>query len=126
MKSNTFARITLRAGEDLSTKQYHLVKVGNDGKVYLCGNNEVAVGVVENKPLQNEACAVNILGTTKAIAGGNITAGSKVISNSAGKVVALPITAGVYNVFGIALDNGTEDAEIEVLIRPETVEVKAG
>jgi len=115
-------KITLVAGEDLSNKMYYLVKLDNNGNAVLCGNNEVAIGILDGKPKTGERSAVNILGTSQVVAGGSIPVGSKVISNAEGKAVVLPTNAGTYNVIGIALQSAGSDGEIiEILIRPETV-----
>jgi hypothetical protein len=115
-------KITLVAGEDLSNKMYYLVKLNSNGNAVLCGNNEVAIGILDGKPKTGERSAVNILGTSQVVAGGSIPVGSKVFSNAEGKVVALPTSAGTYNVIGIALQGAGSDGEIiEILIRPETV-----
>jgi len=115
-------KITLVAGEDLSNKMYCLVKLDSDGNAVLCGNNEVAIGILDGKPKAGERSAVNILGTSQVVAGGSIPIGSRVISNTEGKAIALPTDAGTYNVIGIALQSAGSDGEIiEILIRPETV-----
>lgn len=115
-------KITLVAGADLSNKMYCLVKLDSDGNAVLCGNNEVAIGILDGKPKAGERSAVNILGTSQVVAGGSIPIGSRVISNTEGKAIALPTDAGTYNVIGIALQSAGSDGEIiEILIRPETV-----
>jgi hypothetical protein len=115
-------KITLVAGEDLSNKMYYLVKLNSNGNAVLCGANEVAIGILDGKPKAGERSAINILGTSQVVAGGEIPVGSKVISNAEGKAVRLPTNAGTYNVIGIALQSAGSDGEIiEILIRPETV-----
>jgi hypothetical protein len=119
-------KITLVAGEDLSDKMYYLVKLDSDGNAVLCGSNEVAIGILDGKPKAGERSAVNILGTSQVVAGGEISVGSKVISDANGKAVALPTDAGTYNVIGIALQSADSDGEIiEILIRPETVVISS-
>jgi len=115
-------KITLVAGEDLSNKMYYLVKLNSNGNAVLCGNNEIAIGILDGKPKTGERSAVNILGTSQVVAGGAIPVGSKVISDANGKAITLSSNAGTYNVIGIALQSAGSDGEIiEILIRPETV-----
>jgi hypothetical protein len=118
----TLGKITLIAGDDLSDKMYYFVKLDGDGNAVLSGSNDVVIGVLDGKPKTGERTAVNILGTSQVVAGGEIPVGSKVISDANGKAVALPTDAGTYNVVGIALQSAGSDGEIiEILIRPETV-----
>jgi len=117
-----FGKLTFIAGEDLSDKMYYVVKLDSNGNVVLCGANEVAIGVLDGKPKAGERVAVNILGTSKVVSGGEIAVGSKVVSDANGKVVTMPVEAGTYNVIGIALESSSGDGQlIEVLLRPETV-----
>ena len=117
-----FGKLTFIAGEDLSDKMYYVVKLDSNGNVVLCGANEVAIGVLDGKPKAGERVAVNILGTSKVVSGGEIAVGSKVVSDANGKVVTMPVEAGTYNVIGIALESSSGDGQlIEVLLRSETV-----
>jgi len=117
-----FGKLTFIAGEDLSDKMYYVVKLDSNGNVVLCGANEVAIGVLDGKPKAGERVAVNILGTSKVVSGGEIAVGSKVVSDANGKVVTMPVASGTYNVIGIALESSAGDGQlIEVLLRPETV-----
>lgn len=127
MQQINLGKISLKAGEDLSTKMYYCGKLDASGNVVLGDANCVVIGVIDGKAKMGEAVAVNILGTTKVVAGGAISVGSKVICNANGKVISLPATSGTYNVFGVALQSAEDDGDIiEVLIRPESIVVAGG
>lgn len=73
----------------MATKQYYIVKQHTDGTAILAGVNGVgAVGVLQNKPAIGAAALVRFGGTTKVIAGGTITVGAWVTSDTNGKAIA--------------------------------------
>lgn len=109
-------KITLKAGDDLSTKMYHIVKLDNNGNVVLCGAGERAIGILDGKPKLGESVAVNILGTSKVVVGGAINIGSYVVSNNNGQAIE---RTNESNVIGIALESSSNAGEIiEVLLMP--------
>ena len=70
--------------------QYRFVKLSAARTVALCtaASNEIAVGVLQNKPQAvGAACTVATNGVTLAEAGGAVTAGEPVKVDSAGRVV---------------------------------------
>ena len=75
--------ITLAAAADLSAKQFYAVKVDSNGKAALAGAGEAAIGILQNNP-----ASIMVSGTTKAVAGGSITAGDVVAANADGKIVS--------------------------------------
>lgn len=110
-------KISLKAGADLRTKMYHLVKLDTDGNIVLCGANERAIGVLDGKPNVGENVAVNILGTTKVVAGGAIGIGDYVVSNANGQVVVKGNDD--TNIVGVALESASNAGEIiEILLMP--------
>lgn len=82
--------VTLVASTDLSAKQFYLVALGASG-VALCGDGLQASGVLLNKPAAagREAEVQPLTGGAKCrvVAGGVITAGALVASDSSGRVV---------------------------------------
>lgn len=59
-------KITLEAGADLSAKQFHFVKLDNDGKAVVCsGATDKPVGVLQNNPVATQAAEIVVLGLTK-------------------------------------------------------------
>jgi len=59
--------ITIVAGDDLSTIQYHFITLDADGKAVACGANEVSIGILQNTPESGEAARVRVLGTSKLV-----------------------------------------------------------
>lgn len=80
--------ITMIAGADLSAKQYCAVKLNSSGNIVAAGAGEDAVGILQTKPTSGQAGTVRISGVSKMVAGGSITAGSRVASDANGKAKA--------------------------------------
>lgn len=77
------------AGEDLSSYQYHLVKVDAANSVArqdTAGGN--IFGVVDNKPESGENCTVVTNGVTRVFAGGTIAAGNEISVTASGTATA--------------------------------------
>ncbi len=84
-----FERSFVCGATSMATKQYYIVKQHTDGTAILAGVNGVgAVGVLQNKPAIGAAALVRFGGTTKVIAGGTITVGAWVTSDTNGKAIA--------------------------------------
>lgn len=82
--------ITLPAGSSLTAGQYRFVAVSASGNVNLVaasGGLQVD-GVCYNKPEAGQAATVVIQGIAKVVAGGAITNGAAVVSDSGGAAVA--------------------------------------
>lgn len=73
----------------LITKQYFAVKQDTDGTVILAAAaTDKIIGVLQNKPAVGQAALVRWLGSTKMKAGGVLTVGCWVTSDSSGQAVA--------------------------------------
>lgn len=84
-----FERSFVCGSSSLATKQYYIVKQHTDGTVILAAaGTDKLLGVLQNKPAVGAAALVRFLGTAKVIAGGTISVGAWVTSDSAGKAVA--------------------------------------
>lgn len=84
-----FERSFVTGSSTLIAKQYYAVKQHTDGTLILAAAaTDKIVGVLQNKPAVGAAALVRFLGTTKMVAGGTITVGAWVTSDSAGKAVA--------------------------------------
>lgn len=79
--------ISLAAAAALTAKQFYAVKIDSNGKAALAGAGEAAIGIVQNNPAAGQPASVMISGTSKAVAGGNITAGDPVAADADGKLV---------------------------------------
>jgi hypothetical protein len=107
--------LTFKAGEDLSTKIYYLVKLNTDGTIVLADADAPVIGVLQDKPKAGEPASVAIGETSKVILGGDVSIGDELVSDANGSAVA---RTEEHNVFGIALENGVAGDIIEVLLRP--------
>lgn len=90
---------TLVAGEDLSAKQYHFVKLSADNTVVACaGVTDVPIGVLQNNPASGQECEVVIVGITKVIADEALTFGNAVGTSADGQaqVVTVGTETTVY------------------------------
>ena len=107
---------TCTAQADLSLKQFRAVKVTGNKQVGLCVAGDDAIGILQNKPGINQASAVAIGGSSKAIAGAAVAAGALVASDVNGAIVAALAT---NYIIGVALSAAGGAGEIiSVLLRP--------
>lgn len=109
--------ITLKAGADLSAKQYFFVKIDTDGDVVLAGNGENAIGVLQNAPAEGEAANIAVAGVSKVIIGDttSLDSGSVISSDANGKA-----TLGVSTDFALAIlieDTTANDDVVSCLIQ---------
>lgn len=106
-------KITVQANADLSSYQFRAVKAVNSSgtaQAALCGTGQQALGILQDKPAaQGRAAQVCVLGVTKAVAGGTVTAGSMVASDSTGRVVNA-VSGDIA--IGIALEGTSTAGEI--------------
>ena len=109
--------ITRDANADLSANQYYFVKLIDDDTCDLAGANERAIGVLQDKPAEGEACAIRVTGTTICIAAEAIAVGKKVTPTAAGKGEVVDAAGEWYG--GIALTAAAADGdEFELLLHP--------
>lgn len=98
--------------------QYRFVKVtgANTAGLATTASGEVVVGVLQNKPQEeNAAATVAISGVSLVEAGGNVSAGAAVKTNNVGKAVTG--TVGTDTILGVALKGGASGQVIPVLLR---------
>lgn len=81
--------LTLQAGEDLSTFQFHGVVLRTDGQLDAYDTiTEVPFGVLQNKPdAAGKAALVVYIGVTKLALGGTVASGAQYSFNSSGKAI---------------------------------------
>lgn len=111
--------ITVPAGSDLSTKQYYPMVVNSSKQLALAtGEGGDAVGILQDAPAAaGRAGCLGIAGVSKAIAGGTITAGSRVTIDVNSKLVA--VTSGDDWSFGVAMSAAAINTIFSVLIQPQ-------
>lgn len=119
-----------KAGEDLTDKQYHFVKLSDVGEVDVCTDFTTPIGVLQNNPPYDDnaglegdyviagSATVTIFGITKVIAADDsISLGDYVASDADGKAIEGNTNARAV---GIALEASTADQIISVLINTVT------
>ena len=104
--SNNVFSVTLPAGADLSSSQFLAVVPNGDGEAILPGAGDKALGFLQNKPVENAAAQVQVLGLTKAVSGAAVTAGAEVEVTAAGKVINLAtgISVGFAKIGSVGAD----------------------
>ena len=79
----------LKAGASLIGDQFRCVKVAADGDVERCGAGEASIGILQNKPILDEATEIEFDGISKAVSGAVMaSAGIEVMSDASGRVIA--------------------------------------
>lgn len=112
-KEKALVRLANKAETDLTDKEGYVAEY--DSGLKLSGGTN-ALGIITEGGVA--ASDVAILGTfdgvVRAKASGTVAVGDKVVVDSAGKVKALPATAGTYTVVGVALQAGAADELVEI------------
>lgn len=116
--------LSMKAGADLSTKQYYCVKQSAADTAVLCAAaTDRTLGIQQNKPQSGEPLTVRRLGISKAVVDGSGTAiavGDHLAVNSSGKLVKN--TTADRLIVAEAMEAATTDgAIISVLMKPDAV-----
>ena len=89
-----FLRVTARtmvAKQDMRTKQYRILRASaaNECQVasFAGGGADEVIGVLQNKPNNNEHAAVGFAGVSKVIAGAAVTANRLVTTDGSGQAI---------------------------------------
>ena len=77
--------ITVTAAEDLSAKQYYIVKLNSSGNAALSGLNEKSAGILQNKPASGEPAIIRIAGMSLLKIAEAVTFGKFLTPTAAGK-----------------------------------------
>jgi hypothetical protein len=81
--------LNFTAGADLSAKQYFFVKLSAANTVTVCAAaTDIPIGVLQNAPESGQTAVVRPFGITKLYAGGAISAGNLIGTDSAGEADA--------------------------------------
>lgn len=114
----------LLAGADLSSSQFLFVKMHTTAnQVVKCATDaEIYLGVLQNEPASGSEARVMTTGVTKVVAGGAISVGDKIGTDTAGKAKTIETTTGadVGDYFGaVALESASAANEvIAILLGP--------
>ncbi len=115
----------LKAGQDMSGKQYRAVKVDTDD-FEITGitdaDNEYPLGILQNDPTEGQTAIVAYMGVCRAEAGGGITMGDALALNNSGDVisdaeVADGTTVNLHHI-GIALEDAVNLQILWILLKP--------
>lgn len=101
------------AGEDLTGKLHYIAHIDTDGDIVLAGDGEQPCGVITEEATAGNGASVQFLGIGKVIAGGSVTAGQNVASDTNGKGVA---ATSNEDVLGIALESASANEIFPVLL----------
>lgn len=102
---------------DLSAAEYVIVKVdvSNDQSVVIAASNtDPIIGVLQNKPKAGKAAVVRWGGSSKVIAGGTITRGDIVTSDSSGHAITTTTNKDVM--LGRALSSAVSGDIVEIAL----------
>ena len=93
----------IASGADHRSNQYRIVQIaGTLATTALNGR-----GILQNKPNTNEDATIAIIGRSKAVAGGTITAGAALAVASGGYVTAAASGGAVCGFAEVAASSGT-------------------
>lgn len=103
-------KITLQAASDLSSYQYHFIKMDSAGKATpVTATTDAPIGVLQNNPSNtNEGCEVVVVGVTKLSADAAVNIGAYIGVSADGQ--ATMKTAGTDTtgyLAGVALDTAS-------------------
>ena len=105
--------VNLVAGSDLSTSQYKAIILSADGAVDIAAANASIIGFLGNKPTSGASAEISSdAGGAKAIAGGTITAGDPLATDSNGDLV---VATGGDTVVARAIESAVDNDIFAVL-----------
>jgi hypothetical protein len=113
-------KISLEAGADLSSKQYHFVKLDGSGNAVSCSAaTDVPVGVLQNTPTSGQAAEIVVVGLSKISSDAALSIGNLIGTSADGQADAktpgtdttefvvgrMLVATGAASVIGSALIN---------------------
>ena len=108
--------LTLTAEEDLSAKQYYILKQGaaDLGCALADAATDNPVGILTNKPsASGQAASVIAAGVTQVVAGAAITRGALLKNDGGGKVITAAVGSGDnFATIGKALQSASGDGMV--------------
>ena len=111
---------TLTAAADLSSKQYHFVKLASATTVNVCtATTDRAIGILQNDPTSGQQAIVQIFGISKVVADGTI-AFNNVIGTSADSQAdaIVPGTDTSVVTLGIAIQAASASETFTMFLNP--------
>ena len=84
-----FVLTGLKAGADLSAKQFRFVKLDSSGDVVVCaGVTDIPIGVLQNKPTSGQAVEVMAIGISKIEGDADLAIGDMIGTSADGQAAA--------------------------------------
>lgn len=112
--------MSFEAGGDLSTKQFHFVKLSGTGRgVVICdGATDKPIGVLQNKPTSGQIAEVMVIGLSKVSGDADLAIGDLIGTSGDGQADAkTPGTDTTEYVVGRVIDeNGAAGGLVSALI----------
>lgn len=107
-------RVNVKAAADLSNFQHHVVQTAGERLVNLGASatnaaSAAPLGFLQTKPQSGNACAVSVMGETKAVAGAAVGLNRMVTTNASGRVIVA--NSGDWAV-GRALQAAAADGDV--------------
>jgi len=112
--------IAVPAAADLSTLQYHAVKLNSSGEAAICTTIvDIAIGILQNKPdTAGLPALVAVEGASNIKLGGTLAIGALIGINGDAEGIA---DAATNFTLGVLLKGGVDGGEGEVLLNRMTV-----
>jgi hypothetical protein len=107
-------KFTAIAGEDLSAKQYHFMKISGNMTVVTCdGLGSLPCGILQNNPILGGAAEILVHGISKVVTSGAIAFGVQIGTDADGHAITVdPDGANDYYYVGIIIQSTGGGAEI--------------
>lgn len=110
----------LTAASDLSTKQYHFVKLASATTVDVCtAITDKPIGVLQNTPASGSAAEVCLFGITKVVADASYSAGAVIGTSSDSQAKAIVAgTDTTQYALGQAIEAGVAGNTVTMFLNP--------
>lgn len=105
--------ITFNAAADLSASQFRVARITAANAVNVAGAVNDIIGIIQDKPLLGQACAVRTDGVSKAAYGATVAAGAAVTCDGTGRIIT---AATGRQILGYAVSGGVANEIGTVLI----------
>jgi len=95
--------LSIPASADLSAKQYRFMTIDSSGNLATSSRGALSVGVLQDAPAAlARPGKVRIIGATKVVAGGTVTAGQAIVADANGAAVNASSADNAYMGFALA------------------------
>jgi hypothetical protein len=123
-------KLTLTAGESLTTKQFYFAKISADNTCVMATElTDIPCGIIQNNPASGEATEIMVNGVSKVLvgAGGAVTAGQLVGCDADGKLVVVdPDGVADYYFVGQVLEGAGAAEYATILFNCMTPVIQSG